>query len=98
MTHYGVVAGDRDGEVGKINRLDDSLSRHDPVDEFGLVLNPGIRVAVAGTPKGRLTRLEKHLVAKPWQEARPGAQVKLLPQQGELDVLAQSRDRVAKER
>jgi transposase len=48
--------------------------------------------------KGRLTRLEKHLVAQPWQEARPGVQVKLLPQQGELYVLAQSRDRVAKER
>src|SRR5271167_746346 len=53
---------------------------------------------LVGTPKGRLTRLEKHLVAQPWQEARPGVQVKLLPQQGELYVLAQSRDRVAKER
>jgi hypothetical protein len=51
---------------------------------------------LVGTPKGRLTRLEKHLVAQPWQEARPGVQVKLLPQQGELYVLAQSRDRVAK--
>jgi hypothetical protein len=45
-----------------------------------------------------LTRLEKHLVAKPWQEARSGVQVKLLAQEGELYVLAQSRDRVAKER
>src|SRR5690242_2131565 len=53
---------------------------------------------LVGTPKGRLTRLEKHLVAKPWQEARPGVQVKLLAQEGELYVLAQSRDRVAKER
>ena len=53
---------------------------------------------LVGTPKGRLTRLEKHLVAKPWQEARPGLQVKLLAQEGELYVLAQSRDRVAKER
>src|SRR6185503_4528814 len=53
---------------------------------------------LVGTPKGRLTRLEKHLIAQPWQEARPGVQVKLLPQQGELYVLAQSRDRVAKER
>ena len=53
---------------------------------------------LVGTPKGRLTRLERHLVAKPWQEARPGVQVKLLAQQGELYVLAQSRDRVAKER
>jgi hypothetical protein len=53
---------------------------------------------LVGTPKGRLTRLEKHLLTKPWQEARPGVQVKLLPQEGELYVLAQSRDRVAKER
>jgi transposase len=53
---------------------------------------------VVGTPKGRLTRLEQDLLARPWQEARPGVQVKLLPQDGELYVFAQSRDRVAKER
>ena len=53
---------------------------------------------LVGTPKGRLTRLEKHLIDQPWQEARPGVQVKLLAQEGELYVLAQSRDRVAKER
>jgi transposase len=53
---------------------------------------------LVGTPKGRLTRLEKHLVAQPWQQARPGVRVKLLAQEGELYVLAQSRDRVAKER
>src|SRR4029077_7411536 len=53
---------------------------------------------LVGTRKGRLTRLEKHLIAQPWQQARPGVQVKLLAQEGELYVLAQSRDRVAKER
>jgi len=53
---------------------------------------------VVGTPKGRLTRLEQELLAKPWQQARPGVEVKLLPQDGELYVFAQSRDRVAKER
>jgi transposase len=53
---------------------------------------------LVGTPKGRLTRLEKHLIAQPWQQARPAVQVKLLAQEGELYVLAQSRDRVAKER
>ena len=53
---------------------------------------------LVGTPKGRLTRLEKALVTKPWQDARPGVQVKLLPQDGELYVFAQSADRVAKER
>ena len=53
---------------------------------------------IVGTPKGRLTRLEQELLAKPWQQARPGVEVKLLPQDGELYVFAQSRDRVAKER
>src|SRR5881409_2339959 len=53
---------------------------------------------LVGTPKGRLTRLEKALLDKPWQAARPGVQVKLLAQDDELYVFAESRDRVAKER
>jgi Transposase DDE domain len=53
---------------------------------------------VVGTPKGRLNRLEQQLLARSWHEARPGVQVKLLPQDGELYVFAQSADRVAKER
>ncbi len=53
---------------------------------------------LVGVPKGRLSRLERALVGKPWQEARPGVEVKLLPQDGELYVCAQSLDRVAKER
>lgn len=53
---------------------------------------------VVGTPKGRLSGLEQQLLAKPWQAARPGVQVKLLPQDGELYVFAESHDRVAKER
>ena len=53
---------------------------------------------LVGTPKGRLSRLEKQLLAKPWQEARPGVSVKLLAEDGELYVFAQSADRVGKER
>jgi transposase len=53
---------------------------------------------LVGTPKGRLSRLEKALLEKPWHAARPGVQVKLLAQDDELYVLAESRDRVAKER
>jgi transposase len=53
---------------------------------------------LVGVPKGRLSRLERDLVGKSWQEARPGVEVKLLPQDGELYVFAQSLDRVAKER
>src|SRR5271163_4229060 len=33
---------------------------------------------LVGTPKGRLNRLEKHLIEKPWQKARAGVEVKLL--------------------
>ena len=53
---------------------------------------------LVGTPKGRLNRLEKHLLQKPWQDAREGVQVKLLAEDGELYVFAQSVDRVSKER
>ncbi len=53
---------------------------------------------LVGTPKGRLGRLEKQLLDKPWHSARPGVEVKLLAQQDELYVLAQSADRVHKER
>ena len=53
---------------------------------------------LVGTPKGRLSRLEKKLLAKPWQEARAGVAVKLLAEDGELYVYAESVDRVSKER
>jgi transposase len=45
---------------------------------------------LVGTPKGRLSKREKDLLLKPWQEARPGVQVKLLPADKELYVFAQS--------
>jgi transposase len=53
---------------------------------------------LVGTPKGRLSRLEKQLLAKPWQEARAGVAVKLLAEDGELYVLTESVERVSKER
>ena len=59
--------------------------------------DPPVRYLV-GTPKGRLTCLEKQLVDKPWRKAREGVEVKLLPQGDELYLYAQSADRVAKER
>ena len=53
---------------------------------------------LVGTPKGRLTRLEQELVQQPWQEVRPQLRVKLLPQDGEVYVLAESGARIHKER
>jgi transposase len=59
--------------------------------------DPPVKYLV-GTPKGRLSRLEKQLLDKPWHNARPGVEVKLLAQPDDLYVLAQSADRVHKER
>jgi len=53
---------------------------------------------LVGTPKGKLTALEKAFLAKPWQTAREAVHVKLLPQEEELYVLAKSDMRVHKER
>jgi len=53
---------------------------------------------LVGTPKGRLNKLESQLLELDWQSVRPGVDVKLLPQQEELYVLARSHDRVNKER
>jgi DDE family transposase len=61
---------------------------------------------LVGTPKGRLSKLEKALLVRPWQTVRQGVEVKLLPhpstdaqeQERELYVLAQSRARILKER
>jgi len=61
------------------------------------ISDPPVQYLV-GTPKGRLQRLEKSLLTKPWRQAREGVKVKLLPQDRELYVFAQSADRIAKER
>jgi len=65
---------------------------------------------LVGTPKGRLSKLEKALLKLPWQTVREGVEVKLLPhpatdgqekehaQEKELYVLAQSHARINKER
>lgn len=53
---------------------------------------------LVGTPKGRLTKLEQALAEQPWQDVRPQLRVKLLPQDGEVYVLAESGARTAKER
>lgn len=53
---------------------------------------------LVGTPKGRLSKLEAELIGRPWEQVRPGLEVKLLPHEGELYVQAQSQDRISKER
>jgi hypothetical protein len=53
---------------------------------------------LVGTPKGRLTKLEKKLADLPWEQARQGVDVKLLDESGEFYVLARSAERIHKDR
>jgi transposase len=53
---------------------------------------------LVGTPKGRLNKLQTALLAKPWCQARESVKVKLLPQDGEMYIYAQSQARIGKER
>ena len=59
---------------------------------------PGSVLYLVGTPRGRLTRLEKEFLQLPWIQVKGFVEVKLLPQQGELYVLALSQGRRQKER
>lgn len=86
-------------QYGKANRtwvMDRGIPTEDVLAEMRQS-NPPVHYLV-GTPKGRLSRLETALLDKPWHGARPGVQVKLLAQDGEIYIFAESRDRVAKER
>ena len=84
------------GKARRIWLMDRGVPTEEVLGEMR-ACDPPVQYLV-GTPKGRLTRLEQDLLARPWQQARPGVALKLLPQDGELYVFAQSRDRVAKER
>lgn len=53
---------------------------------------------LVGTPKGRLSKLEKKLLALPWQRVRDGIAVKRLTTEEDSYVFAQSDARIDKER
>jgi transposase len=84
------------GKVRRIWVMDRGIPTEEVLEEMRRA-DPPVSYLV-GTPKGRLSRLEQQLITQPWHVARAGVQVKLLPQDGEFYVLAESLDRVAKER
>ena len=53
---------------------------------------------LVGTPKGALRALEGDLLDRPWETVRASVQVKLLPQDDEVYLMAQNVRRVEKER
>jgi transposase len=88
-----------EAQYGKADRIW-IMDRGIPTDEVLAEMrqaDPPVLYLV-GTPKGRLSKLEKALVGLPWQTVREGVEVKLLPQEQELYVFAQSHARINKER
>ena len=86
----------RYGAAERIWVMDRGIPTEDILGELRAA-DSGVRYLV-GTPKGRLTRYEAALAQRPWQTVRPQLRVKLLPQDGELYVLAESQARAGKER
>lgn len=88
-----------EGQYGKAERIwvmDRGIPTEEVLEEMRQS-DPPVYYLV-GTPKGRLSRYEKALTDRPWHQVRDGVVVKFLPQDNEVYVLAQSRDRVHKER
>ena len=88
-----------EAQYGKANRIwvmDRGIPTEEVLAEMRAA-DPPVSYLV-GTPKGRLSKLEKRLVTLPWHAVREGVDVKLLPQDQELYVLAQSHARINKER
>jgi len=84
---------------GKLNRvwvMDRGIPTEAALEEMR-ASDPPIQYLV-GTPKGRLSKLERQLLELPWHSARPQVRVKLLPQDKELYVFIESQDRLQKER
>lgn len=87
---------DQYGEAERIWVMDRGIPTEEVLKEMRESVPPVSYLV--GTPKGRLGVLEKELLNLPCHKVREGVEVKLLSQDGELYVLAQSRDRVEKER
>lgn len=86
----------RYGKAERIWIMDRGIPTEEVLEEMRTSRMP-VRYLV-GTPRGRLSKFEKELLAKPWQEVRDGVSVKLLPVNGEVYVLAESKRRILKER
>jgi len=86
-------------QYGKVQRtwvMDRGIPTEEVLKEMRQATTPIFYLV--GTPRGRLTRLEKEFLKQPWATVRESVEVKLLPQEGELYVLARSQGRRQKER
>jgi transposase len=84
------------GKADRIWVMDRGIPTEESLEQMR-ASDPPIQYLV-GTPKGRLSRLEQAFLSQPWRSVRDGVEVKLVPEDGEIYVLARSADRVLKER
>ncbi len=87
-----------EAQYGRAKRtwvMDRGIPTEDVLAEMRNAPTP-IRYLV-GTPRGRLTKLEKALAGKPWQDVRDSVRVKLVEDGDETYVLARSEGRREKE-
>ena len=88
-----------ENQYGKADRIW-VMDRGIPTEETLAIMRasePPVSYLV-GTPKGKLSDLEKKLAERDWKQSRTNVRVKLLPHEGETYVLAESEKRIDKER
>jgi len=86
-------------QYGKANRIwvmDRGIPTEDILREMREATTPVSYLV--GTPRAQLTKLEKEFLKLPWARVKESLEVKLLPQEGELYILARSQGRRKKER
>jgi hypothetical protein len=86
-------------EYGKANRvwvMDRGIPTEEVLREMRKATTPTFYLV--GTQRGRLTKLEKEFLKLPWARVKDSLEVKLLPNEGELYILARSQGRRKKER
>jgi len=84
------------GQAKRIWVMDRGIPTEEQLKEMREATSP---VAyLVGTPRGRLSKLEKQFLERPWGQVKESVEVKLLPREGELYILARSEGRRQKER
>ena len=83
------------GKADRIWVMDRGIPTEETLQQMRLS-NPPVSYLV-GTPKGKLSKLEKSFLFKSWREVHSEVHVKLIQQDKELYVLAKSDGRVLKE-
>ena len=83
------------GKVGRTWVMDRGIPTEEVLAEMRASETP--MYYLVGTPRGRLSRMERDFLPRPWTAVRDSVQVKLIEQDGELYILARSGARRDKE-